>query len=874
MYAGKRPFGVDDGSPDLFGLADYGGSPSASGPWIEVNAARPLILPVKPNGLTEVQLTSYVYAPSGQYGSNFVSAWRYASGGGVAVALVDDGFDPATTATYAGFSASSSRNFGPGAAGDVREPVGGFHGTRTSGMIGATGINGTPMGLAPNATIVGVKVGFGAASLISFAQAEAYAASAAAVVNNSWGFNGFGVGEPNAAGFGVWYGAVRAAVQYGRGGLGSILVFAAGNDRQSANSLAVQPISADYRAIAVAATNQNGTVAYYSTSGAGLLVAAIGDNVAVANPGGFGSGVASGTSYAAPTVSAVAALMLQVNPNLGWRDVQAILAFSAYAPPPSAGGFVTNGAAFWNGGGLHFSNDLGFGVIDANVAVNLARAWTLQSTSANLAGASPAKFASFSVGIGATVASTLAVTASILVQHVQVTIDDTYMPVADTRLVLISPNGTRSVLLNQTGLVNGRDLTGGLDVSGDVITSNAFWGENAAGTWTLQIQDIGGRMIGTVRDWYLTVLGDNATVAEPLVYTPEFAAIAAASASRTVVTPGSAATIDLIALPGATAVNLNGGGGSIDGVAVTVQAGLRNANADGSTGSVTLTGLAAGGSELTGGDTNSVLNGAGGDTINAGLGTTAINTGRGGSTVTLSSLGASQVTIASGGGDTIWAGLATVSVTDTGARGDTIVAQSGTLTFINGSGASSVSQGSGTVMIQGGAGGGVYYAGTGGNSRLTAGAGLVTLHGAANGDVLTAAGAAADVLIAGAGAETLSGGAATGNLILIGGSGSDIMTAGQGRTTFIVGTGNDSITVGGVADIIQIQAGAAGGLDTISGFRIGTDFLRLIGFASSMAAAAVASETPDGFGGTMVRLSDNTRLDLLGLSAVGKTAFA
>ena len=77
-----------------------------------------------------------------------------------------------------------------------------------------------------------------------------------------------------------------------------------------------------------------------------------------------------------------------------------------------------------------------------------------------------------------------------------------------------------------------------------------------------------------------------------------------------------------------------------------------------------------------------------------------------------------------------------------------------------------------------------------------------------------------------------------------------------------------------MADIIQIQAGAAGGLDTISGFRIGTDFLRLIGFASSMAAAAVASQTPDGFGGTMVRLSDNTRLDLLGLSAVGKTAFA
>ena len=34
---------------------------------------------------------------------------------------------------------------------------------------------------------------------------------------------------------------------------------------------------------------------------------------------------------------------------------------------------------------MHFSEDLGFGVVDANVAVNLARAWTEHSTSANQA---------------------------------------------------------------------------------------------------------------------------------------------------------------------------------------------------------------------------------------------------------------------------------------------------------------------------------------------------------------------------------------------------------------------------------------------------------------------------------------------------------
>lgn len=825
MIATKRLFERnDDGSYDPFVNAGTDEPLTDAEPSTKAYAVKRPVQPVTLIAVPQVQLDSYNYATTSQYGSNFTMAWRYATGAGVTVALVDDGFDPATTATYGAFSASLSRNFGPGAATNVGEPSAGFHGTTTSGEIGATGANGTPMGLAPNAIIAGVKVSFGTGTLMSFAQAEAYAASVGAVVNNSWGFTGYGTGEPGAAGFSVWYAAAQGAVQYGRGGLGSIVVFAAGNDRTGANSLAVQPVTADYRAIAVAATDRNGTVAYYSTPGSGLLVAAIGNGVVVPNPGGYGAQTASGTSYAAPAVSAVVALMLQINPGLGWRDVQTILAKSAYAPLPSAKGFVTDGATSWNGGGMHFSNDLGFGVIDANVAVNLARAWSLQSTSANLTSTTVTKSTPFSVGIGATVSSTMAVTANILVQHIQVTIHDTYMPIADTRLVLISPAGTKSVLLSQVGLKNGRDLTGALDVSGDVITSNAFWDESASGTWTLQIQDIGGRAVGTVKDWSLVILGDNATtIDEPLVYTPEFADLAVADAARTVVTPGKATTIDLIALPGPTTINLNGGAGAIDGVGVTVRPGLRNANADGSVGMVTITGLAAGGSELTGGDRVTVLNGAGRDKLNAGFGATAINTGRGGSFVTLSTFGPSRVTVTSGGEDTIWAGLASASIVNTGSLADTIYTQGASLSFINGSGASMTFTGSGTVLL------------------------------------------------GGAGPETLRGGA--GNQTLIAGSGAATLVAGQGVTTFVVGSGNDTIVAGGITDIIQIQSGWAGGQVAVTGFRIATDFLHLVGFATTEVAAAVATETSDGHGGSMLRFSDNTRLDLVGVSSVSRSVF-
>jgi Ca2+-binding RTX toxin-like protein len=390
----------------------------------------------------------------------------------------------------------------------------------------------------------------------------------------------------------------------------------------------------------------------------------------------------------------------------------------------------------------------------------------------------------------------------------------------------------------------------------------------------LQVQNLSGSVIDTINSFSLTFLGDNATsVQSPLVFTPEFASLAQASPSRATIVPGKATTIDLIALPNATSLNLNGGSGTIDGVAVTLSGSLKNANADGSLGTVYLTGLTSGGSELTGGDGQSTLVGSGDDTINAGLGTTTINTGAGGSTVTFSSVAASVVTMTSGGGDIIHAGLATATITLTGSRGDTILDQSAKLTFINGSGASTLSMGTGTVYVQAGAGGGTYTAGTGGGSKLTAGSGVVTFHGEANGDVLTAAGSGADTLVAGSGSETLSGGTSTGSITLQAGSGADAMTAGLGDTTFIVGKGNSSIGIGGLADLIEVVKGSGGGLDTVTGYRVGTDHLHLSGFLPSAPSSAVSGQTSDGKGGDMVALSDNTRLDLLGVSKISLSDF-
>ena len=115
-----------------------------------------------------------------------------------------------------------------------------------------------------------------------------------------------------------------------------------------------------------------------------------------------------GTSGSGPIVAGVATLMLSANNGLGWRDVRTILAQSAKMPIAFETGPVShigtyNGRQYnvslnehhftigglgghVNGGGLHYSNDYGYGAVDAYAAVRMAEVWSLfgpAKTSAN-----------------------------------------------------------------------------------------------------------------------------------------------------------------------------------------------------------------------------------------------------------------------------------------------------------------------------------------------------------------------------------------------------------------------------------------------------------------------------------------------------------
>ena len=160
---------------------------------------------ITPSGYVEDQLGGYTYRATPVYGSNVTAAWRFSTGLGTSVALIDDGFDPVSTTLYGDFSYALSRNFGIGSLINIAEPSGGFHGTTTSGLIGDSGANGLPIGIAPNAHIIGVKVTFGSVPFSTFVEVLQYASAVAEVTNNSWAFGGYDVGEPTDPDFGSWY---------------------------------------------------------------------------------------------------------------------------------------------------------------------------------------------------------------------------------------------------------------------------------------------------------------------------------------------------------------------------------------------------------------------------------------------------------------------------------------------------------------------------------------------------------------------------------------------------------------------------------------------------------------------------------------------
>ena len=396
---------------------------------------------------------------------NVSAVWDDYTGAGVLIGIYDDGVDFTHADLNDNYDASqhlviNGVTYSAAPSGNQN------HGTAVAGLIASESDGTGTVGVAYGASITGVPIlrSTMAPDLIS----AMFEWDRFDIVNNSWGYTTpFQVNANSSNEY--WRSFESAIVDAGTGrdGLGTIIVKSAGNNRASGNDTNYDNFANHRQVIAVGALDHNGMVSYYSTPGATVLVTAPSSNTVVgltttdvAGAAGNNSGdylsSFGGTSAAAPLVSGVAALMLEANPELGWRDVQEILAMSArqVGDPASLTGYEKygwsfNGAGNWNGGGMHFSNDYGFGLVDALAAVRLAESWTLQGASANEIRVSVSAATNSAIPDNGSAVFQLSIPQNILIDHVELTVDILHPNRGDLRITLTSPDGTVSIVMDR-----------------------------------------------------------------------------------------------------------------------------------------------------------------------------------------------------------------------------------------------------------------------------------------------------------------------------------------------------------------------------------------------------------------------------------------
>ena len=205
------------------------------------------------------------------------TAWQDYSGYGVRVGVIDDGVQSthpdldANTDTTTDYDARDNDNNADASASDDA------HGVAVAGLIAAERFNGIGVvGVTYDATIVGFRMGYGSNGTLDQITNNFARQTGVDVSNNSWGFGGFFFDDLDSSTFAATNTAIRSAITTRRGGLGTSIVFAAGNSRLDGQNTNYHGFQNAREIITVAAIEDDGTYSYYSTPGASILVASPG----------------------------------------------------------------------------------------------------------------------------------------------------------------------------------------------------------------------------------------------------------------------------------------------------------------------------------------------------------------------------------------------------------------------------------------------------------------------------------------------------------------------------------------------------------------------------------------------------------------------
>ncbi|WP_309475921.1 MULTISPECIES: S8 family serine peptidase [Pseudomonas] len=536
--------------------------------------------------------------------ANILPVWKDYTGRGVKIAQIETNSPFGTTKEVLDYRHADLKdnidedwlaNATPGQlAGEGSEGKFSEHATLVAGVMVAARNGEGSVGVAYDATVAGYWINKDDFSNMS--RMREYD-----VVNHSWGSESHFDLRFSPATLGEMPAAYREAIGLGRDGLGTVIVTAGGNDRDKGGNTNYSNPSNTRSSIVVGAINATSDLGAlqaggkpFSNPGASILVSAPGSNVTstsrlVQNDNGstFGSdnGVSQGTSFAAPIVSGIVALMLEANPELGYRDVQQILALSARKVADAGTVWQDNGSQKWNGGGMHVSHDYGYGEVDARAAVRLAETWHTQQVLTNeFSLYKPLESGVLNLAItdgqqaGISHSLTLG-NVAISAEHVEIKVNLTHDNPGDLILKLISPSGTESILMNRPGKAPGSAANdrGDADFSGEktldyVFSTALLRGEAVQGEWTLKVIDSVTGATGTLNSWSMNVWGAIDTHDDQYVYTDEYAQLGVSGTRGTLNdTNGGKDTINAAAIGQKSYINLSKGEATLAGTHLTIQ---------------------------------------------------------------------------------------------------------------------------------------------------------------------------------------------------------------------------------------------------------------------------------------------------------------
>ncbi|NWZ86633.1 FURIN protein, partial [Poecile atricapillus] len=379
------------------------------------------------------------------------------------------------------------------------------HGTRCAGEVAAVANNGIcGVGVAYNARIGGVRMLDGEVTDAVEAHSLGLNPNHIHIYSASWGPEDDGKTVDGPARLAEE--AFFRGVSQGRGGLGSIFVWASGNGGREHDSCNCDGYTNSIYTLSISSTTQYGNVPWYSEACSSTLATTYSSGnqnekqIVTTDLRQKCTELHTGTSASAPLAAGIIALALEANKNLTWRDMQHLVVQTSKPAHLNANDWVTNGV------GRKVSHSYGYGLLDAGAMVSLAKNWTTVG---------PQRKCVIDIlaeprDIGKRLEVRRKVDACLgkanyisRLEHAQARLTLSYNRRGDLAIHLVSPMGTRSTLLAARPH----------DFSADGFNDWAFmtthsWDEDPSGEWVLEIENTSdAKNYGTLTKFTLVLYG-------------------------------------------------------------------------------------------------------------------------------------------------------------------------------------------------------------------------------------------------------------------------------------------------------------------------------------------------------------------------------